>query len=218
MINMRYFLIVLAVSLSVVGCIEDELNQTIPKDETFDPNWGQGDSIPIVGDYYFAAKIDSSYRVYQTGIEGYDNTVDSLYYGKCGDSNVYVGQTSLLSKDSLEPGSIELNFVSCMPDSSDSIANAANVFLGSYSYGSSKLSELADGIEVRWTDMNGREWRSLKGSGQNVDNQFTIYRIDPSPDQESDLIIWGTINMRLYSGIDYVPIENGEFVMRIGKF
>ena len=36
MINMRYFLIVLAVSLSFVGCIEDELNQTIPKDEIYD--------------------------------------------------------------------------------------------------------------------------------------------------------------------------------------
>ena len=217
---MRFFnIIYIAIAMMLVSsCYKDELVQDVVHNEDPDFDWGKSDSVPIVKQFYFKGKIDSLFYTFQDSIDGYYNLAWDSNYAPCDQSNYLHGQVTGF----YNPGGkeiLEIKLLGCISDTNSSNQKKNILYIGTYPYGSSSFLNPVPGVEVTWIDKKGRKWSSLPGSGQSVQNSFQILKIDSwSNPSEGEVIISGTMQMRLYYDNVSIPVEGGEFVLHYGIY
>lgn len=209
----------LAMMAGVVACQKDDLKQDASLNEPFDATWGKGDTVKIQRRFYLKAKIDTVLLAIQDSTLKFGAYVDSVGYGDCMDTNKIVGQIAGI-RDSITGHGFEFKILSCMEKSADSLKNKATIQKRTYAYGSSNVFNSLEGVEVKWTDKNGKVWQSLPGTGaqQNFSFQIAEVKDHDTGDTLSDAYVFGRLDLQLYNGIESIRVENGEFFMRIGKF
>ena len=111
-----YVLVALiAIGLSIVGCQKDTLVTDVTHNEDPDLTWGQGDSIPIVTDFYFRGKIDSVLYTLQDSINGSYNLVFDSNYLACSDTTSFYAQLTGMYSLGLT-NTLEVKFLKCIED------------------------------------------------------------------------------------------------------
>ncbi len=208
----------LVVGLGLTACQKDTLVTDVPHNVDPDFNWGKGDSIPLVTNFYFYGKIDSVMYTLQDSIDGSYNLVfDSTYLG-CNDTTTFYGQlTGMYSLGNAH--SLEVKFLKCIEDTSNLADKESLLFAGTYPYGSSTPLNQIEGVEITWVDDNGVVWRSLPGSGSSSNDSFVVQLISPNPGKGlGDNLILGTMDVRLYNGTNSIRIEEGVFSFQYGVY
>ncbi|KAB1065199.1 hypothetical protein [Salibacter halophilus] len=211
-----WLFIALAIPFLWVACEQDTLNQSIPKDQPLDENWKKGDSVPIVSNFYFQGKIDSQMYTIQYAINNYGVLFDSIKYGLCDTSNNFMGFNTTLG--SAMNNSLTLKFLSCIPDSADSITNRSSIYLGAYPFGSHDLTNFREGVKVEWVDEQGTTWSSRPGTGASSNFRFQILDMAPDTTSLGDIYVTGVMDLRLYNGTQSIPVERGEFRLPLNGF
>ena len=207
---------------SFIACQKDDLVTDVVHNEEPDYTWGQGDSTPIVSDFYFKGKIDSTLYVLQDSIDGFANLVFDSNYVACdadgsGNGTFYGQLTGMytLSGDH----TLEIKFLKCIADPTDVDDQKKLMFIGTFPYGNSGILDPVFGVEISWVDGSGNVWKSLAGSGATSDDSFQIVTITAaSPNVLGNLVILGKMDVHLYNGTRSIRIEGGEFQFQYGVY
>ena len=205
-----------------MACQKDDLVTDVIHNQDPDPNWGQGDSTPIVSRFYFKGKIDSTLYVLQDSINGFANLVfDSSYVSCDSDGNgngTFYGQLTgmyTLSGDH----TLEIKFLKCILDPTDVDDQKKLMFIGTFPYGSSAVLDPIFGVEISGVDASGTVWKTLAGSGATSDDTFQILTISAAdPNVLGNLVILGKMDVRLFNGTRSIRIEGGEFQFQYGVY
>lgn len=216
------FLIAVLSAPLFISCEKDDLKQDVPRDEPFDENWGEGDSVPLVARHYFTAKIDSEVVVLQDSIRNYISLFSSTRYGICdGDSAVdFMGFGTVLRPESQNRNSLEIQFLSCVPDSATPEERAATIYKGAYPFGSTEIGARRSGVLVIWTDSKGNQWKSRPSTG--ALNNYRFQLTEPITEEDAgygaNYYIEGVVDLDLFYGSQSIRLEKGEFRMKISDF
>lgn len=214
----HYFVLILALGLGLIACQKDTLVTDVIHNQEPDPNWGKGDSTPIVTDFYFIGKIDSTLYTLQDSIDGFYNLVFDSTYSVCTDTTTFHGQITGMYTLGLT-NTLEIKFLKCIEDPTDDADKKSIMFTGAYPYGSSTPFNQIDGVEISWVDESGRVWKSLPGSGSSKNDSFVILGISPNPGNGlGDNLIEGTMNVHLYNETNSIQIEGGQFKFQYGVY
>ncbi|MGB0805178.1 MAG: hypothetical protein ACPGRC_00720 [Salibacteraceae bacterium] len=204
--------------LGIVACQKDTLVTDVVHNEDPDYDWGKGDSIPILTDFYFEGKIDSVKYTLQDSINGFYNLVFDSTFSSCSDTTTFYGQLTGMYTLGLN-NSLEIKFLKCVKDPTDDSDKKSLIYSGTYPYGSSKPFNFADGVEVSWVDNSGKVWKSLPGSGSSNNDSFVILGISPNPGNGlGESLIEGTMDMHLYNQTQSIRIEGGQFKFQYGVY
>ncbi len=221
-INKLLFLIAVLASPLFFSCEKDDLKQDVPRDEPFDETWGEGDSVPLVARHYFRGKIDSEVVVLQDSIRNYISLFSSIRYGICGgDSAVeFMGFGTVLRPEAENRNSIEIQFLSCVPDSATPEERAATIYQGAYPFGSTEIGARQNGVLVIWTDSDGNQWKSRPSTG--ALNNYRFQLTEPLTDEDasygSEYYIEGVVDLDLFYGSQSIRLERGEFRLKMSDF
>tara|TARA_Y100000782_G_C10170836_1_gene259703 strand:- start:579 stop:1238 length:660 start_codon:yes stop_codon:yes gene_type:complete len=212
------FIALTAVGLAFFACKKEDLSSGTPVIDTpFTPI----DETPIVSDYYFTGKIDSQYVTLQDSIQDFTFFIDSVAYGACDTNKNVVGHIAGFFNYVGSPQNIEIKFLKCEIDTADSAINVGKFSVGAYPFGSSSLTSLTEGVEISYTTPTGVTWKTLPGTGANTNQSFQIFQIDTVStyyDTIGEIVITGTMNnIRLFNGVKYVPLDEAEFKLPVGK-
>lgn len=216
------YLLLIIVGFGVVGCQKDTLVTDVPHNVDSDPNWGKGDSIPIVSNLYFKGKIDSTLYTLQDSIDGFYNLVFDSVYSSCnadgnGNGGFYAQLTGMYSLSGIN--TLEVKLLKCIEDPTDQSDQESLLHTGAFSYGNSTSINKVDGVEVSWVDDSGKLWKSLPGSGSKNNDSFLILTISGAPAGVlGDNLIEGTMNITLYNATESIRIEGGQFKFQYGVY
>ena len=210
--------VVFVLLISVVACQKDTLVTDVPHNQDPDINWGKGDSVPIVTDFYFVGKIDSTKYTLQDSINGFYNLVFDSTYSICSDTTTFYGQLTGMYTLGLN-NTLEIKFLKCIEDPTDNADKKSLIYTGTYPYGDSTPFNQIDGVEISWVDDNGTVWKSLPGSGSSQDDSFIVLGISANPgDGLGDNLIEGTMDVHLYNATESIRIEGGQFKFQYGVY
>lgn len=210
--------LMIALILSFVACQKDTLVTDVVHNEEPDYDWGKGDSIPIVTDFYFQGKIDSTHYTLQDSIDGFYNLVFDSTFSPCSDTTTFYSQITGMYTLGLN-NTLEIKFLKCIEDPTDNNDQKSLIFSGTYPYGSSEPFNYVDGVEVSWIDDNGRVWKSLPGSGSSNNDSFVVLGISPNPGNGlGENLIEGTMDIHLYYETQSIRIEGGKFKFQYGVY
>jgi hypothetical protein len=220
----------IAIAILLIGviafesCQKDNLETNVIHNQIPDYDWGLGDSIPIVAPFYFKGKIDSQLYTLQDSIQGYANYVFDSALTLCPDDTsmaFYEQATGFYTLSGLN--SLEIRFLVCADTSATGIDSTVLDSLlggrGTFHYGSSDIFNPIDGVEVVWTDINGKVWKTITGSGADDNNSFFIQSVVENPAYGlGHFQITGTMSLTLYNDLDKITLESGEFIMQYGVY
>jgi hypothetical protein len=216
------YLILIIFGLGIYSCQKDTLVTDVPHNVDPDPNWPSGDSIPIVSNFYFKGKIDSTLYTLQDSITGFYNLVFDSVYTACdadgnGNGGFYGQLTGMYSLSGIN--TLEVKILKCIEDPTDEDDKKSLIRKGAFSYGNSGTFNAVDGVEISWIDANGKVWTSLPGSGAKNDDSFFVRSISAAPAGVlGKELIEGTMDLTLYNATESIRIEGGEFKFQYGVY
>ena len=214
----HFWLLPLLAVLAFASCEKDVLSEDVPPTDPFDPNWGVGDSVPIVSRYYFTGKVDSFVYTLQDSSSDYVNVLDSATGWDCDTSNAMFSQSSILRDTTGSGPSLEIEFLQCQPENA-SLAERLAVFQPmTYPYGDASLNRLTEGVVVKWTAPDGTVYTSRRGTGSNQNFRFNILSVDTvsSAANTATLELLGQMDLVLYNSTIGIRVEAGQFRMKFG--
>ena len=216
--SFKFLILILAFSASFFSCEKDLLVTDVTHNKEPNLNWGVGSDNPIIKDFYFKGKIDSTFYVLQDNLDGFYNLVFDSTYLECNDTTTFHGQLTGMYTLGLT-NTLEVKFLKCIKNPKSKTDKQSLIFIGSYPYGSSATLNQISGVEISWIDENGIAWTSLSGSGANNNDSFVVKAIKQNPGKGlgAHLII-GTMNVDLYNATKSIRIEGGEFSFQYGVY
>ena len=213
----------LVMALFLVSCSD---SATDPDD---DDNAGDDtETEEITGDYYVQATMDGKVRTVQEK-ESFTDPVSigfSSHEGSASNGNDYLVRHATFFSRVIPTGSIPVIdttntfffiFIKHFDDNPYYAEDYAPIIRkGNMSFGS--IAKETDGIEIRWTDADGKSWSTAYGSGNQDNSDITITE-KVTIEYPSNLIgsrplfrIQGTFNCRLYDGSgNSIDVTNGKF-------
>lgn len=216
--SLKFLLLISVLAFGMVACQKDTLVTNVPHNQEPDLGWGKGDSVPLVTDFYFQGKIDSTFYTMQDSIDGFYNLVFDSTYLDCSDTTTFYGQLTGMYTLGMN-NSLEIKFLKCIEDPTDSDDQESLLFVGTYPYGSTATLNQIDGVEITWVDDNGKVWKSLAGSGSSGNDSFVVQLISPNPGKGlGDNLILGTMDLTLYNETESIRIGGGVFSFQYGVY
>lgn len=182
---------------------------------------------PITGEYYVQARINGQVFTHQSGASGFSQTGPAAFSRSTSLSNGYrVSQTYSMMKVTFTNGNFVEDSLGASPriimhrTFPDQPTDDELDFLISVTMPYGGGPDKTNGVEILWTDSNGKNWCSSWGTGDQTGSAFKVTTNDRiqyhiGPPKGGRYKSSGTFNCTLYDGQgNSMSLTNGKFALQ----